>query len=200
MEPIRLHLGAFNCGIDGWVNTDITPHIWVSRLPGAALALRLAGRMTAERYAEHQRGAFRMLRYMDLTKPLPFADKSVEAVFSSHVFEHLFADEVQRLVGEIARVLIPGGICRVVVPDLEKIVALYDPADPAEFLHSMFEISKRGEIKDQHHTGFTGQSLASLFLGAGFTRTEVKGYQVGDCPDVALLDNRPESIFFEAVR
>ena len=32
----KLHLGAFNCGIEGWINTDVTPHMWIARLPFAA--------------------------------------------------------------------------------------------------------------------------------------------------------------------
>lgn len=197
---IRLHLGAFCSGVPGWVNTDITPHIWVAKIPGAALALRLLGKMTAERYEEHRAGKFRGLRYMDLTKPLPLDPCSVEAVFSSHVMEHLFADEVDRLVGELARVMVPGGVCRVVVPDLEEVVALYDPADPAAFLDAMFEIGRRSDIRNAHHTGFTGQSLAALFKRHGFAETRVESFGHGRCPDLALLDNRPHSIFFEAIR
>ncbi len=121
---IKLHLGASNCSVPGWVNTDITPHIWIAKIPFAASILRFLGPVTQERYEQHRRGAFKNLKHMDLTKPLPFADESVSAVFSSHVFEHLFFDEVDRLVGEIQRVLVPGGVCRVVVPDIEKIMPL----------------------------------------------------------------------------
>ena len=32
----RLHIGAFNCGIAGWINTDITMHLWIARVPLAA--------------------------------------------------------------------------------------------------------------------------------------------------------------------
>src|ERR1700722_18917070 len=124
---IKLHIGAFNCPADGGVNTDITPHIWISKIPLAAKLLYVMGKMTRERLTEHELGVFRRLKYLDITKPLPFANGSVAAVFSSHVFEHLFMDEVYRLVHEIHRILVPGGVCRVVVPDLEKIVAAFDP-------------------------------------------------------------------------
>ena len=199
-DLIKLHLGAFNCALNGWVNTDITPHIWVARVPFAAQLLRAVGRMTQDRLEEHKRGQFSRLKYMDLTRPLPFADGSVSAVFSSHVFEHLFLDEVERLVAEIYRILAPGGVCRVVVPNLSDVVALYDPEDPKPFLEAMFEIGRRSDIKNAHHSGFTPQSMSKLFASKGFRKTSVLSYRRGECPDIDKLDNRPESLFFEAVR
>ncbi len=198
---IKLHLGAFDCAIDGWINTDVTPHIFIAKVPGAAGLLRAVGKLDDKKYQMHRRGQFRALTYVDLTKPLPFADASVAAVFSSHVFEHLFRDEIRRLVGEIRRVLRPGGVCRVVVPDLEKVVALYDPQSPERFLSAMFEADTRDAVKNGHHWGFTGASLKKLFEACGFNTAEVVSYREGRCPDIAVLDNRPdESVFFEAVK
>jgi SAM-dependent methyltransferase len=198
---IKLHLGAFDCAVDGWLNTDVTPHIFIAKIPGAAGLLRAVGKLDDKKYDMHRRGAFRALKYVDLTRPLPLADKSVAAVFSSHVFEHLFRDEVRRLITEIHRVLIPGGVCRVVVPDLEKVVAGYDPESPERFLSALFEADTRDAVKNGHHWGFTGASLKKLFKDCGFATAEVTAYREGRCPDLAVLDNRPdESLFFEAVK
>lgn len=198
---IKLHLGAFDCAIDGWINTDVTPHIYISKIPGAASLLRAVGKLDDKKYDMHRRGQFRALTYLDLTQPLPYADNSVSAVFSSHVFEHLFPDEIRRLVVELRRVLIPGGVCRVVVPDLEKVVALYDPQSPERFLSAMFEADTRDAVKNGHHWGFTGASLKKLFTDCGFATAEEVSFREGRCPDLGVLDNRPdESVFFEAVK
>lgn len=197
----KLHIGAFNCGIEGWINTDITMHLWIAKVPFAAKALHLAGLLGDARYVEHRDGKFAGLRYMDLTRPLPFANGSLSAVFSAHVFEHLFPDEIERLSHEIARVLAPGGVCRIVVPDMEKIVALYDPAAPHIFLKGVFEIDCRRKAAFAHHWGFTRASLAALFSAAGCSKTYSRAYRQGACPDIDRLDNRPdESIFFEAIK
>ena len=197
----KLHIGAFNCGIAGWINTDITMHLWIGRIPLAARALHIAGVLSDARYAEHRQGRFAGLRYMDLTKPLPFEDSSLSAVFSAHVFEHLFPDEVERLSREITRALAPGGVCRVVVPDMERIVALYDPAEPHAFLKGVFEIERRKEAAFAHRWGYTRASLAALFHSAGCSQTFTRSYREGICPDIDRLDNRPdESIFFEAIK
>jgi len=61
----------------------------------------------------------------DLAQGLPFADGGFDAVYCSHVLEHLPRDEAPALVRECLRVLRPGGVGRFVVPDLEAIVRLY---------------------------------------------------------------------------
>lgn len=109
-------------------------------------------------------------------------------------------DEVERLVGECNRVLKPGGVVRVVVPDLEKIVKLYDVNDPREFLRSIYEVATRSAVKNSHHCGFTGASISMLFQEAGFSKCSVVAYRIGECPDLDRLDNRPDSLFFEAVK
>jgi SAM-dependent methyltransferase len=197
---MKLHLGAFDSGIPGWENTDITPHLWISKIPFLPLVLFKLGVMPKARYEQHQLGVFRMLSYLNLCKPLPYADNSVTAIFSSHVFEHLFMDEVEQLIRECYRVLTQGGVCRVIVPDLEKIIALYDHENPRRFITDIYEVATRGAVKNSHHCAFTGAFLTNLFTEAGFSKCAVMTYRVGNCPDIDLLDNRPESLFFEAVK
>jgi len=197
---MKLHLGAFDRGIKGWSNTDITPHIWVSRIPSLPFVLYKLGLMPEARYEQHMHGVFSMLGYLNLCKPLPYGDNSVTAIFSSHVFEHLFMDEVEKLIGECHRVLKPGGVCRVVVPDLEKIISLYKPEDPRKFITDIYEVASRGAVKNSHHCAFTGPFLIHLFTHSGFSKCQVLSYRVGSCPDTELLDNRPESLFFEAIK
>ncbi len=61
----------------------------------------------------------------DLQHPLPFANESFRAVYHSHVLEHLPRAAVPRFLKECHRVLKPGGLLRVVVPDLETIARWY---------------------------------------------------------------------------
>lgn len=65
------------------------------------------------------------VRRLDARKPLPFADGEVDAVYHSHVLEHLTTGEAAGLLAECFRVLRPGGVVRVVVPDLEGIARAY---------------------------------------------------------------------------
>lgn len=61
----------------------------------------------------------------DLVTGLPFEDDHFDAVYHSHVLEHLAPDEGAAMVQECFRVLKPGGVLRIVVPDLEQIARLY---------------------------------------------------------------------------
>jgi predicted SAM-dependent methyltransferase len=61
----------------------------------------------------------------DLRTRLPFDDASFAVVYHSHVLEHLARREALPFLRECHRVLAPGGILRVAVPDLETIARLY---------------------------------------------------------------------------
>ena len=61
----------------------------------------------------------------DIREGLPFEMNSFQVVYHSHVLEHLDPAAGERLVRECFRVLNPGGVLRIVVPDLERIAHLY---------------------------------------------------------------------------
>ena len=61
----------------------------------------------------------------NLRNGLPYADDAAEVVYHSHVLEHFSRDDGRAFLRECRRVLKPGGIIRVVVPDLESVVATY---------------------------------------------------------------------------
>jgi len=61
----------------------------------------------------------------NLLNPLPFNDDSFDVVYNSHVLEHFSKKDAGKFIAEIYRVLKPGGILRVVVPNLERFVTGY---------------------------------------------------------------------------
>jgi len=61
----------------------------------------------------------------DIRKGLPFEGDHFAVCYSSHVLEHLSPTEGEQLLSEMCRVLQPGGIVRVVVPDLELVAEDY---------------------------------------------------------------------------
>jgi len=65
------------------------------------------------------------VRRHDVSTPLPFAADAFDAVYHSHVLEHLRPADVPPFLGECHRVLRPGGVLRLAVPDLEQIARLY---------------------------------------------------------------------------
>lgn len=61
----------------------------------------------------------------NLLKGIPFLDNSFEVVYHSHILEHFPRDQASFFMSECFRILQPGGVLRVVVPDLERIVKEY---------------------------------------------------------------------------
>lgn len=61
---------------------------------------------------------------------LPLADASVRVIYLSHLLEHLFyPGDVQPFLDELLRVLEPGGVLRIVVPDIETCIDAYARGD-----------------------------------------------------------------------
>jgi SAM-dependent methyltransferase len=71
---------------------------------------------------------------MNVLWGLPFMPGSARFIFVSHMLEHLFFPaEVQPFLAELRRVLAPGGIVRIVVPDIEQCIAAYTSNDRSFF-------------------------------------------------------------------
>lgn len=56
----------------------------------------------------------------DLRRALPFPDRTFDAAYSSHLLEHLSPGDGAALLRELHRCVVPGGVCRIVVPDFEQ--------------------------------------------------------------------------------
>ncbi|MDR2819186.1 MAG: glycosyltransferase [Desulfovibrio sp.] len=61
----------------------------------------------------------------DLRLGVPFADATFDVVYHSHVLEHFSREDGKAFLQECFRVLRPGGLLRVAVPDLENIARAY---------------------------------------------------------------------------
>ena len=55
---------------------------------------------------------------VDLQRPLPLADGSVRWIFTEHVLEHIDRRRIRSVFSEFHRILEPGGVARILVPDL----------------------------------------------------------------------------------
>ena len=62
---------------------------------------------------------------LDLRKGIPFQDSYFDVVYHSHLLEHFPKNAALPFMMECYRVLKPGGVIRVAIPDLERIASLY---------------------------------------------------------------------------
>ena len=83
----------------------------------------------------------------DLLGRLPLLDKTADLVYSSHFLEHIPNDKVDSFLLECWRILKPGGVLRLVVPDLENLCRTYlYHRDQAEHIKADFVVL---ELLDQ---------------------------------------------------
>jgi SAM-dependent methyltransferase len=118
----RLNLGCGPNAPSGWVNVDGSWNAWFTHHPLLRGGLRRIGIINAG-----NQGAQWKVRPVvhDLRRPLSFGNDSFSAIYASHVVEHLYRVEAEALLAECKRVLKPGGILRLVVPDLQFLVLDY---------------------------------------------------------------------------
>lgn len=69
----------------------------------------------------------------DLRRRLPFEDGSITRCYSEHFVEHLLPVEAKQHLADVYRVLMPGGVYRVVVPDTGKFMRKYAEGDSSFF-------------------------------------------------------------------
>lgn len=114
-------------------------------------------------------------------------DNSVDAVYSSHNLEHIYDYEVPIALAEFKRVLKPGGLTWLVVPDMQVAAEwvvkgdmddqpLYiSPAGPVKALWMFYGMgtSIHGMPYMAHKTGFTANSLQRRLTEAGFDEIQV---------------------------
>jgi predicted SAM-dependent methyltransferase len=110
-------------------------------------------------------------------------DASVEAVYSSHNIEHLYAHEVPLAMAEFKRVLKPKGFVVLTCPDLQSVCAaiaedkltdsLYTspagPITPFDVVFGWRAAIAAGNVFMAHRSGFTQKVLLAQFQLAGFT-------------------------------
>lgn len=117
-----INLACGNKTSDMCINVDWSIYLRIKRLPfGEAVAPVIFNGDRLKKF----RSLSRNIRVHDLSKGIPFPDSSVDAVYHSHFLEHLDRDVAPKFLTEVMRVLKPGGIHRVVVPDFALLCRWY---------------------------------------------------------------------------
>lgn len=126
----------------------------------------------------------------DLNEPLPFRDNSIKKVVCINVIEHI--KDVESFMGEIYRVLAPGGVAEIVTPHFSHPDAWTDPQHVHYFGAFTADFWVRGSDRG-YYTPFSFSSV----------RTRVSWFPKWYLPHHYLLTllgrNRKFLFFYEAV-
>ena len=145
-----------------------------------------------------------------ISQGLPIDTDSLDYAASIHSLPEVPYSDLVKTLAELRRVLKPGGVLRVGLPDLDKGIAAYQRGDKDYFLIPDDEVKSIGAkfIVQMLWYGytrllFTHDFIEEMLQKAGFSRVERCSHKVtrSKWPEITDLDNREaESLFVEAFK
>ncbi len=135
----------------------------------------------------------------------PVISGTFDAVFSSHMVEHLYPHDVPVAFAEMLRVLKPGGHALLFCPDLQQVAEIIakgnltepiytapaGPVAPIDILYGFRPALARGDLYMAHKSGFTPASLKEVMTGAGFSNVTVG--QGPNLLEIKAIGYKPEA-------
>ncbi len=211
----RLNIGCGDAPTTGWVNYDNSLAVRLARSPLLTRLLSSLGVIDAGNIQFIATCRRLGIAYANASHRIPHGNGTVDVVYSSHMIEHLDRREAAGFMAECLRVLKPGGVLRIVAPDLRWSVLEYMEKGRAdEFVAQLqFESDKpRGLVGRMrwllsgsrgHHWMYDGRSLSGLVADAGFADVRIVSAGETRLTDAGSLDLREreiESVYVEANR
>jgi predicted SAM-dependent methyltransferase len=211
----QVNFGCGRCPTRGWHNYDSLIFVYLARLPFATQFLTLLS-FIPRAFIDFMAMVRPFdIRFADASRRIPEPDESVHTIYSSHMLEHLAHDEAVAFLREAQRVLVRGGIIRIVVPNLDYFVREYlQDNDSQKFIKDlgMVSIKPKTLLKHMqylimghrwHHAMYNEASLVQLIKAAGFINIAI--LKPGDTmipyhSGLNLRENDRESIFLEAFK
>jgi SAM-dependent methyltransferase len=148
----------FGCGLtvpEQWINFDASPSLRIQKTPILNTLLKKKLNVLFPESA----------RYGDIIKGLPVADNSCDGVFCSHTLEHLSLHDCRTALKNTWKILKPGGIFRLVVPDLEYSARQYVARLDKKDLDANARFMGEGTLLGLEHRPRGLRGLLTSFFG-----------------------------------
>lgn len=206
--------GAATRAVPGALRPGLRRAATVARLPlarrrAAALAasrpLRLhlgCGSLYKEGWVNVDLAGTRVDLAWDLSRPLPFAPGSVDAIFHEHLLEHLTYARGLELNRRCRALLRPGGVLRIGVPDAGAALHAYaapDPGVPERWPTALARVAALA-YDSGHRAVYDAETLALSCRAAGFARAAACDFGAGELqPSPDSVERRGYTLYVEAV-
>ena len=146
----------------------------------------------------------------DIREGLPLEDDSLDYAVSIHALPEVPYGDLGGVLAELRRVLKPGGVLRLALPDLERGIRAFLENDRDYFLiPDEHAVTIGGKLVTQlvwygwSRSLFTEDFTGELLRKAGFSDVQACSYRVtrSRFPEIVGLDSRErESLFVEAIK
>jgi predicted SAM-dependent methyltransferase len=145
----------------------------------------------------------------DIRKGLPLVSENLDYAVSVHALPEFAYPELQAVLEELRRVLKPGGVLRLALPDLRRGVDAYLRDDPDYFQIDPEEVKSQGGRFIVHmlwygysRSLFTVDFAEELLERSGFVDVRECAFKTtaSDFEQIVELDNRPDESFFVEAR
>jgi predicted SAM-dependent methyltransferase len=110
----------------------------------------------------------------------------VDLVYVSHCLEHFSHHKIRQVLSEWRRVLKPGGILRLGVPDFDVLLAIYHANENNVNAIEQYLMGGQTYPLNAHYSIFTKKSLTELLFQVGFR--EVREWRHGSDDLTSLND------------
>jgi hypothetical protein len=212
MDLMRINVGCGTSPTPDWTNFD---NSWTVRLAPYPHSKRVLGLLAPSSIRFAEIASQKKIRWADAVRRIPVPDSVARVLYSSHMLEHLDPEEAKGFLKEARRVLIPGGVLRLAVPDLSLLARRYAADGDADAFvnatlladakpRTLRERLKRAWIGGRHHYWmYDGKSLAYLLVRHGFHDAQVMSPGATMIPNPGNLDLHErvdESVYVEAKR
>jgi len=96
-----------------------------------------------------------------------FKDNSVDLIYACHLLEHFRRNQIENVLKEWYRVLKPGGILRLAVPDFEKLVEVYFKYKDLKLILGPL-VGRQDYPESTHYVVFDFSTITEILKKVGF--------------------------------
>lgn len=152
---MKIHFGAGRHVLSGYYNIDAVRHELAERDPELLYAMRFENCRLIER--------------------IPLDDGCADELFAAHVIEHFYRYDVDAVVEEWRRLLRPGGLLVLELPNLEQACRNLIEQGMSDSM-VMFPLYGDASWKDPymcHLYGYTPETITGLLTDHGFKKIQI---------------------------
>ena len=212
-QGVKLNLGCGPIQPEGWTNIDGSNRAWLaSKISSLDNLLVRSNIIPPTEFSDST-------EFCNLLERLPYPDNSVSCIYAGELWEHFEYADADMLTKECGRVLKPGGVLRICVPDgpdfWKKYLEIYEESmtKPREsrnakalrdHIQMFFDdiCTKKiwmGSMGHTHKWQYDEIQLIEMFESNGFSHVERMGFHQSRIPDIEDLE-RSNFLIVEGIK